>query len=85
MVKKKPHEIIIIISTSIVTIDDVPTPTQIIIIGPSAILGRELSTTIYGSRIFRRVSLLQSKIASITPPNVAIKNPIMASYRVVKA
>ena len=75
---------IIIIKISIVTIDDVPTPTQMIIIGPSAIFGREFRTTMYGSRIRLRVSFDQSKIAINVPPSVAIKKPIMASFRVVK-
>ena len=71
------------ISTHIVTIAFVPAPTQIIISGPRAILGRLFKTTIYGSKTFLNFSLHHKSIAIKVPRRVAIKNPKIVSYKVI--
>ena len=62
----------------------VPAPNQIIISGPSAILGKLLSTTIYGSKTRRKNDDHQKITAIKIPSDVAIKKPKIVSYRVVK-
>ena len=51
------------ISTHIKIIAFVPEPTQRMMIGPSAILGNEFKTTMYGSKIFRTFSFHHSSTA----------------------
>ena len=65
--------------TAIKTMDFMPLPNHTIIIGPNAILGRELSTIIYGSAIFRKVSDHHRSIATAVPIIVAIANPAKVS------
>ena len=59
-----------------------PVPNQIMISGPSAILGSAFSTTMYGSSTLRSVSLHQSARAIATPNTTAIKNPATVSPKV---
>ena len=67
------------IINAIVTIAVVPAPAQIMIIGPSAIFGKALSTTRYGSATARAVSLHHKATAMITPAAVEITKPSMHS------
>ena len=75
--------IMIVIKIQITTILCIPAPTQIIITGPSAIFGREFSTTMYGSKIFRSVSLHHNKIAIKQPTTVEIIKPNSVSNKVI--
>ncbi len=59
-----------------------PVPNQMMIRGPSAILGRAFSTTMYGSKTLHSVSLHQRASAMTTPNPTAIKNPISVSAKV---
>ena len=71
------------ISTVIVTIAFMPAPIHTMIIGPSAIFGRELSVTIYGSNTRRAVLLDQSPTAMKKPSALETTKPTMHSRRVM--
>lgn len=58
------------IKIHIKTIDFVPVPNHMIIIGPRAILGKEFKTTINGSKIFLKVSLAHKSMAKKVPRTV---------------
>ncbi len=60
-----------------------PVPNQIMMSGPSAILGSAFNTTMYGSNTFLSVSLHQSASAIPTPSTTAIAKPARVSQRVV--
>ncbi|OLA44778.1 MAG: hypothetical protein BHW39_05945 [Firmicutes bacterium CAG:552_39_19] len=72
------------ISTVIIIIALAPAPTQIIITGPNAILGKLLSTTTYGSVTFRKKSDHHNAAAMAMPETVDTANPITHSLNVVK-
>ena len=85
---KNPFSIVIIVTIIVIiiaikTIDLTPLPNHTIIIGPNAILGKLLSTIIYGSSIFRKFSDHHRQSAIALPSAVAIINPTKVSYRVV--
>ncbi len=67
------------ISKAIVIIADVPFPTQNIIIGASATLGRAFKTTKYGSNTLHAVSDDHRNTATITPRIVPKTNPNIVS------
>ena len=67
------------ISIHITTVATGPDPNHNIIIGPSAILGREFRMIIYGSSIFRSFSLHHNNTARIKPIEVAKAKPIIVS------
>ncbi len=52
-----------------------PMPTHMIISGPSAIFGRLLSTTIYGSKILLAEAEHHKRIAAIRPTPAEIIKP----------
>ena len=59
-----------------------PAPTQIIIIGPRAILGRLFNTTKNGSNIFDKKSDHHKNMATIIPSIAPDENPIIVSKQV---
>ena len=63
----------------------VPAPNHIMMIGPSAIFGKLLSTIIYGSKISLNLSFHHNIIAIKKPKNVAITKPTNASKNVILA
>ena len=69
-------------STVINTIASLPVPNQMMMSGPSAILGRALRTTMYGSMTRRSVSLHQSTSATANPRTTAIAKPASVSQSV---
>ena len=80
-------EIVVIttqINMHITIVAPVPDPTQKIIIGPSAILGKLLRIIKYGSKIFLNLSFHQSRTAITNPIKVARINPKIVSYREVQ-
>lgn len=67
----------------IVTMAFVPTPTHIMMRGPSAIFGKLLSTIRYGSKILR-IGVIKNKITATTKPIMVLKiNASKVSFRVV--
>ena len=87
-VARKAFNIVIIatimpMSTAINIIALLPLPTQTIIIGPNAILGKLLSTTTYGSNTFLNLSDHQSSSAIRYPKHTEIAKPKSVSYRVI--
>ena len=72
------------IKMPIATIAFVPTPTQMMMRGPSAIFGKLLSTTKYGSST-RLIGVIKNKItAKQKPINVLSAKAKIVSFRVVK-
>ena len=71
------------INTPIVTIDFVPTPTQMMINGPRAIFGKLFKITKYGSKT-RLANFVENKmIAAINPNMVLSRNAYIVSVSVV--
>ena len=84
---KNPCKVLIIViirdmSSAMTMMAEIPAPTQMIMTGPSAILGRELSMTKCGSSIFLAVSHHQSAMAASMPSAVASRNASSVSARV---
>ena len=80
----KPESTVIIVTivemrSAITMIASIPAPTQTMRIGPSAIFGRALSTTIYGSKILARVLLHHMSTAMSVPRSVPIIKPATVS------
>ena len=70
-------------STVMNTMEGAPAPNQTMMTGPSAILGRALSTTMYGSKMRRARSLHHSSRAIAVPAMTATAKPASVSHRVV--
>ena len=69
-------------STVMNTIASLPVPNHTMMSGPSAIFGRALMTTMYGSSTLRTVSLHQRRRAIAKPSTTAIAKPASVSHSV---
>ena len=65
------------------TMAEDPVPNQMMMTGPSAIFGRELSTTMYGSSTRRAPSLHHRSRAMLVPRTTAMAKPASVSQSVV--
>ena len=72
----------VLMSKAIKIIELVLAPTQMIINGPKATLGKEFNIVKYGSTTLAIVLLLQRIVAMINPRMVAIEKLMKTSYSV---